>query len=184
MNSKFVYLEILTFFLSILQIQVRADGLNKNVTLIPGGEEGLRAHFKKRCVNEDATIITSSDGAISLICNIQPRASQHKFYTDLYVQTDEGTFQVNVSDDGFSVGGKINSLRYGGCVESSWGTHRCMIYPTQTSIQKVINLAKRCDPNGEFCFDIYSDVCIFDFANKSWERACPNLKVISFNVNP
>ena len=173
----------------VLTLVALAQGLvvkNENVTKVASDADEFKAHLLSKCHNGKGIITEGKSGEIYLECDTTgaPKASQHKFETSLYVKTNEGTFSISVGGNGFSVGGKVEKYRYGGCVSSAWGTYRCMMYGEKSSIQSVINEPKRCDPNGDFCFDIYSDVCQFFFANKSWERICPNLRVISFKVNP
>ena len=160
-------------------------------TKVASNAKEFKAHLLSKCKGGKGTITEGKAGEIFLECaSTQPKngvsaaAAQHKFETALYVKTSEGTFGVNIGGNGFSIGGKVESYRYGGCVSSAWGTSRCMMYGEKSSMNSVINEPKRCDPNGDFCFDVYSDVCQFFFSNKSWEKVCPNLKVISFKVNP
>ncbi|KAG0253065.1 hypothetical protein BG011_006581 [Mortierella polycephala] len=63
-------------------------------------------------------------------------------------------------------------------VEASWGTARSVTLSGSWS--SIVNQPKRCSSGGEFCFDIYEDICIYYFSNKSWERYCGNWKSIDF----
>ncbi|KAF9178581.1 hypothetical protein BGZ51_005258 [Haplosporangium sp. Z 767] len=68
---------------------------------------------------------------------------------------------------------------YVGVVEASWGTARSVtLYGSSWS--KIVDQPKRCSTNEEFCFDIYENICIFYFSNKSWERYCGDWKTVDF----
>ena len=157
--------------------------MGTNVVEVSDDLDDFKEHLQSKCIGGKGNITESEDGEIFVSCNVQPLPSQHHFETSLYVKTDEGTYSVIGGGDSFSVQGSVESYRYGGCVSSVYGTYRCVIYKELPSIDAVVDEPKRCDPHGDFCFDIFSDVCQFYFANKVWERICPNLRVISFVVD-
>lgn len=106
----------------------------------------------------------------------------HIFTSELNLKGSKGSYTVNKSPTSFySVPGANLQYRYGGCVDSSWGTFRCAFYNYQKSIEEVVKLPEICTADGVFCFQVPSDVCKFSFGNQKWERICPNLRSIEFN---
>ncbi|KAG0223467.1 hypothetical protein BGW41_005582, partial [Actinomortierella wolfii] len=103
------------------------------------------------------------------------------FGTNLYVQTKNGGFGVEIGGFGGSYQGTATGFQFAGYVDSWFNL--AVTYPMKKSIAEVENLPRKCTSDGHFCFDIYEGVCLFGFDSQTKSRSCPLLKVIEFTTN-
>lgn len=128
---------------------------------------------------QTSIVYSDSNGYVSFAC-IKPKNpnNKHKFGTDLFTKAQDGSYEAVRNTPG-----ALKDARFGGYVHSAWGTFRAVAYPGKDNVGDVVDFAKNCDKEETFCFDDFSDVCIFEFSGKTWEKPCPNLQVISFEVD-
>ncbi|KAF9437643.1 hypothetical protein BGZ76_011825 [Entomortierella beljakovae] len=152
-------------------------------------ESDVANYYFKDCVSGTTKTIELDNGAIEYSCEkvhkkdgISTFSSGHTFGTNLFVWTNSGSVGVSVGGNGASIGGTVYQYRYGGYVDSAWGTSRAVVYPWANSMDEVDKFGKLWTGDQVFWFDSYNWVCQFGFSNEVIERSCPLLMVIKFTT--
>lgn len=162
--------------------------MSTEAAVTPASMDAQIADFYfKGCVPGSTKITPLEGGATEYSCTkLSGRrngSNKHEFGTNLFVSTSQGGFDISIGGNGGGISGTVYGFQFSGYVDSAWDTSRAVVYPSQKSIDAVDKLPKRCGSDGAFCFDSFEGTCEFFFANRSWEKACPLLKVIQFSVD-
>ncbi|KAF9168148.1 hypothetical protein DFQ26_001041 [Actinomortierella ambigua] len=153
----------------------------------------IATRFFQDCLPDTMQITPLPHGATEYSCQ-KPRAVttvlQHHFGTTLFAATtnggdisNEGWYPVNDGSNAGESKVRVFGYRFAGHVRNDEGQFKAIVYPSKKSYDEVEVLPGECTSDGHFCFDLFEWLCWFDYANRSYQRFCPDLNVVQLSLN-
>ncbi|KAF9936251.1 hypothetical protein BGZ67_002513 [Mortierella alpina] len=104
-------------------------------------------YYFKDCVPGTTNVIPLANGATEYVCTHKEKhyhdgPAQHKFGTNLFVSTNDGTVNVQIGGNGMGVSVTVYEFQFAASVDSAWHTSRAIVYPSQKTFDNVDNLPK------------------------------------------